>query len=212
LNLVLKDNPLKKNVRTDGQLSSLKVSINGGTDLLCFPVSKTLYMRVSLPPSQHDCYQAPELFKKNAKFSRRADVFAAGVVFLELLTLQRPNCLCDDLYPGILDVNLPEVLLKCFSSSLDPDPQKRLQFKDLLILLRSQEGAAIGEMRLGSPTTIQDFDEVSADIRLMMPSSQYEYNSNIMSQLSSESFESSYQSSSVMMPEKKIKIKRDKCG
>jgi hypothetical protein len=59
-------------------------------------------------------------------------------------------------------------------------------------------------MRLGSPTTIQDFDEVRADIRLMMPSSQYEYNSNIMSQSSESYYESSYQSSSVMKPEKKI--------
>jgi serine/threonine protein kinase len=99
------------------------VSINGGTN----------------------CYQAPELFKKNAKFSRRADVFAAGVVFLEILTLQKPNSLWDDLYPGVLDVKLPAVLLKCFSSSLDPDPTKRIQFKELMVLLRSQEGTAIAE-------------------------------------------------------------------
>jgi serine/threonine protein kinase len=75
MNLVLKDNPINRNARnTDGSSSSSKVSINGGTG----------------------CYQAPELFKKNAKFSRRADVFAAGVVFLELLTLQKPNSLCPD--------------------------------------------------------------------------------------------------------------------
>jgi serine/threonine protein kinase len=55
-----------------------------------------------------NCYQAPELFKKNAKFSRRADVFAARVVFLELLTLQNPNILWDDLYPGILNVKLSQ--------------------------------------------------------------------------------------------------------
>jgi hypothetical protein len=83
------------------------------------------------------------LFNRNAKFSRRADVFAAGVIFLELLTLQRPNTLWDDLYPGILDVNLPAVLLKCFSSSLDPEPAKRMQFTDLLELLRSQDGNKI---------------------------------------------------------------------
>jgi serine/threonine protein kinase len=140
------------------QLSSSKVSINGGTS----------------------CYQAPELFKKKAKFSRRADVFAAGVVFLELLTLQKPNNLWDDLYPGILDVKLPAVLLKCFSNSLDPDPEKRMHFKDLLVLLRSQEGIAIGELELGSPETKYMFDEVAADLRLMMPSSQYNYESNSM--------------------------------
>jgi serine/threonine protein kinase len=135
------------------------VSINGGTN----------------------CYQAPELFKKNAKFSRRADVFAAGVVFLEILTLQKPNSLWDDLYPAILDVKLPAVLLKCFSSSLDPDPTKRIQFKELLVLLRSQEGTAIRELELGNPASKYTFDEVEADMRLLMPSSQYNYNSKVMS-------------------------------
>jgi serine/threonine protein kinase len=93
------------------------------------------------------------LFKRNAKFSRRADVFAAGVVFLELLTLHKPNSLWDDLYPGILNVKLPDVLLKCFSSSLDPDPEKRMHFTEHLVLLRSQDGVAIGELELGSPTS-----------------------------------------------------------
>jgi serine/threonine protein kinase len=59
LNLVLKTNPIGEN--SNNSSSSSKVSINGGTN----------------------CYQAPELFKRNAKFSRRADVFAAGIIFLE---------------------------------------------------------------------------------------------------------------------------------
>jgi serine/threonine protein kinase len=147
----LKENPISRNSELSSSSSpSSKVSINGGTN----------------------CYQAPELFKKNAKFSRRADVFAAGVVFLELLTLQKPNTLWDDLYPGILKVKLPAVQLKCFSSSLDPDPGKRIQFKDLLVLLRSQDGNAIGELELGSPASKFKFDEVAADILLMMLSSQ----------------------------------------
>jgi serine/threonine protein kinase len=154
LNLVLKDNPINSN--SDNGLSSTKVSINGGTS----------------------CYQAPELFKRNAKFSRRADVFAAGIIFLELLTLQMPNSLWDDLYPGILDVKLPAVLLKCFSDSLDPNPCKRKQFTDLLVLLRSQGGTEIGELELGSPASKYTFDEVAADIRLMMPSSQYGYDTS----------------------------------
>jgi serine/threonine protein kinase len=152
--LVLKDNPINRN--SDNSSSSSKVSINGGTS----------------------CYQAPELFKRNAKFSRRADVFAAGVIFLELLTLQKPNTLWDDLYPGILNVKLPAALLKCLSSSLDPDPGKRIQFKDLLVLLRSQDGISIGELEMGSSTTKHTFDEVGADIRLMMPSSQYGYDTS----------------------------------
>jgi serine/threonine protein kinase len=157
MNLVLKDNPINRNASiTDASSSSSMVSINGGTH----------------------CYQAPELFKKNAKFSRRADVFAAGIVFLELLTLQKPNTLWDDLYPGILKVKLPTVLLNCFSSSLDPDPMKRMQFMELLVLLRGQEGTAIRELELGNPASKYMFDEVAADLRLMMPSSQYKYDSS----------------------------------
>jgi serine/threonine protein kinase len=124
------------------------------------------------------CYQAPELFKKYAKFSRSADVFAAGVVFLELLTLQRPNSLWNDLYPGILEVKLPVALLKCISSSLDPDSEKRMNFTELLVLLRSHDGTAIGELELGSPADKYTFDEVAADIRLMMPSSHYDHESS----------------------------------
>jgi hypothetical protein len=55
-----------------------------------------------------------------------------------------------------------------------------MQFKDLLVLLRSQEGTAIRDMELGSPASKFSFDEVAADIRLMMPSSQYDYESSIM--------------------------------
>jgi serine/threonine protein kinase len=173
LNLVLKDKPIYRT--SDISSSSSKVSINGGTI----------------------CYQAPELFKKNAKFSRRADVFAAGVVFLELLTLQKPNYLWDDLYPGILNVKLPAALLKCLSSSLDPDPGKRMQFKDLLVLLRSQDGITIGELELGSPAAKYTFDEVDADISLMMPSSQYDYEGSSGNQSESMSdVEGNYISSS----------------
>jgi serine/threonine protein kinase len=117
------------------------------------------------------------LFKRHAKFSRRADVYAAGVVFLELLTLQKPNTLYDDLYPMILEVKLPEILLKCISGSLHPDPEKRIHFTDLLAVLRNRDGNAIKEMTLGSPVTRLTFDAVAADIRLLMPSSKYDYDS-----------------------------------
>jgi serine/threonine protein kinase len=153
----LKNNSINRNAPSaDCQQSSSNVTINGGTS----------------------CYQAPELFRRDAKFSRRADVFAAGVVFLEILTLQKPNTLWDDLYPGILKVKLPAVLLKCFSKSLDSDHTKRMQFKDLLVLLRSKDGTAIGELELGNTDSKYMFDEVEADIRLLMPSSQYSYKSS----------------------------------
>jgi hypothetical protein len=88
-------------------------------------------------------------------------------------------------------VKLPAVLLKCLSSSLDPDPRKRIQFKDLLVLLRSQDGISIGELELGSPAAKYTFDEVAADIRLMMPSSQYSYDSRSGNQSESHYISSS---------------------
>jgi serine/threonine protein kinase len=178
--LVLKDSPITRIAgKADNKSSSTKVSINGGTH----------------------CYQAPELFKRKAKFSRRADVFAAGVVFLELLTLQKPNSLYDDLYPGILKIKLPAVLLKCFSVTLNPDPAKRIQFTELLEILRSQDGKEMREMELGSPATRLRFDEVAADIRLMMPSSKYNYDISDSSRGNMNSFEIFSQSSNVA-PEK----------
>jgi serine/threonine protein kinase len=181
--LVLKDNPKNRIAGQAGnKSSSTKVSINGGTT----------------------CYQAPELFKRKAKFSRRADVFAAGVVFLELLTLQKPNNLYYDLYPGILKIKLPAVLLKCFSVTLNPDPAKRVQFTELLEMLRSQDGGAIREMELGSPATRLNFDEVAADIRLMMPSSEYNYDISDSSSIKMNSFESLPQNSKVV-PAKTIR-------
>jgi serine/threonine protein kinase len=63
----LKDTPINRNLGlTDHQEASSKVAINGGAV----------------------CYMAPELFKRKAKFSRKADVYAAGVIFLEILTLK----------------------------------------------------------------------------------------------------------------------------
>jgi hypothetical protein len=70
-------------------------------------------------------------------------------------------------------VKLPAVLLKCFSTSLDPDPSRRIQFKELLVLLRIQEGTEIRELELGNPASKYMFDEVAADMRLLIPSSKY---------------------------------------
>jgi hypothetical protein len=69
-----------------------------------------------------------------------------------------------------------------------------MQFKDILVLLQSHDGTAIGALELGNPATKSTFNKVEADIRLMMPSSQYSYNSNVNSH---QSEESSYISSSV---------------
>jgi hypothetical protein len=46
------------------------------------------------------------------------------------------------------------------------------------VLLRSQEGLKIRDLELGSPATRFTFDDVAADMRLMMPSSRYGYDSS----------------------------------
>jgi serine/threonine protein kinase len=149
----LKDSPVKKDLNGADGNQSTKVKINGGTS----------------------CYMAPELFTRKAKFSRKSDVFAAGVVFLELITLQKPNTLYDDLWPGILNVKLPFALLQCVASTLDEDPENRMHFTDLIALLRSRDGEAIKEMELGIHGPEIGFDEVEADLRLLMPSSRYDF-------------------------------------
>jgi hypothetical protein len=81
--------------------------------------------------------------------------------------------LYDDLWPGIMQVGLPKALLKCFASTLDGDPENRILFTDLLELLRSTDGCAITCMKLGLQDLELSFDEVEADLRLLMPSSRY---------------------------------------
>jgi serine/threonine protein kinase len=94
-------------------MNSVKVDVKGGTR----------------------CYQAPELFKRKAKFSRKADVFASGVIFLELLTMQGPKELSSNWWPRILGFKLPPVLLKCLEASLTEDPADRKYFEELQLLL-----------------------------------------------------------------------------
>jgi serine/threonine protein kinase len=97
-------------------MSSVKVDVKGGTR----------------------CYQAPELFKRKAKFSRKDDVYSSGVIFLELLTLDGPSELYDEWWPRILDLKqLPDALLKCLECSLDDDPANRICFEDLVVLITS---------------------------------------------------------------------------
>jgi serine/threonine protein kinase len=163
LYLVLKDNPMnRRNPVLGDQQASTKVPINGGTICYQAPVSNFVFLIKK------------ELFSWKAMFTRKADVFAAGVIFLELLTLQKPNRLYDDLYPHILEVGLPPALLQCFSNTLEEDPTKRMHFSELFELLKSKDGTAIKAMELGDSAT--GFDEVEADLRLLMPSSQYQYN------------------------------------
>jgi hypothetical protein len=100
---------------------------------------------------------------RKAKFSRKADVFASGVLFLEMLTLDKPNELYDEWWPRILDVKLPKVLLKCIEGSLDENPANRIHFDALVILISSGRGSIV-EMKdfvLGERSVNADFAEIA---------------------------------------------------
>jgi hypothetical protein len=64
----------------------------------------------------------------------------------------------------------------------------RMHFTELLELLRSQEGAEIKDMTLGDPASNFEFDEVAADLKLLMPSSRYEFSSSGRSEGSSSKY------------------------
>jgi hypothetical protein len=77
------------------------------------------------------CYQAPELFKMEAKFTRKCDVYAAGVVFLEIVTMRPPSDLVNTFTPKIFGKGLPGCIENCVKSSLSQDPKDRRHFFDL---------------------------------------------------------------------------------
>jgi serine/threonine protein kinase len=85
-------------------------------------------------------YMAPELAKKGRhKFTKRADLFAAGIVFLEVITLKGPKDLYEDYFPAILEYsNVDSSIRSCLSQMLDVDPAKRSSFTAIRALL--QEG------------------------------------------------------------------------
>jgi serine/threonine protein kinase len=83
----------------------------------------------------------------HAKFTKKADVFAAGVIFLELIALASPNTLYDVLWPRILEIPLPPALKEILRKSLAEAPQKRTgSFDELLLILRSNEEVVVGEL------------------------------------------------------------------
>lgn len=75
-------------------------------------------------------YMAPELAKRvKHKFTKRADLFAAGIVFLEVITLKGPKDLYEKYYPMILkDVNVDSSIRSCLAQMLDADPANRSSF------------------------------------------------------------------------------------
>jgi hypothetical protein len=68
-----------------------------------------------------------------------SDLFAAGIVFLEVITLKRPKDLYEDYFPTILEnSNVDGAIRSCLSQMLDAGPAKRSSFTAIRALL--QEG------------------------------------------------------------------------
>jgi serine/threonine protein kinase len=82
-------------------------------------------------------YMAPELAKRGKhKFTKRADLFAAGIVFLEVSTLKGPKDLYETHFPTILeDSNVDGSIRSCLLQMLDADPAKRSSFTAIRALL-----------------------------------------------------------------------------
>lgn len=115
----------------DGASNTSNVAFNGGT--------------------RH--YQAPELFLKAAKFTKKCDLFAAGVIFLEIITLRSPIDLYDEFWPLILGQGLPSGLEEVLTSSLEEDPALRTSFEDIY-----QKLLPLGE-------TISNFATANKDLK-----------------------------------------------
>jgi serine/threonine protein kinase len=81
----------------------------------------------------------------HAKFSKKADVFAAGIIFLELISLSPPNTLYQVLWPRIVkEVPLPQGLKEILTKSLAESPERRTgSFDELLLMLRRSEETAV---------------------------------------------------------------------
>jgi serine/threonine protein kinase len=99
----------------------------------------------------------------HAKFSKKADVFAAGIIFLELIALSSPSKLYTVLWPSVLEVPLPPALKEILSKSLAEELEARTgSFDELLMILRSDDGKIIGEL--------SDEKDLSFDISSMTKS------------------------------------------
>jgi serine/threonine protein kinase len=104
---------------------------------------------------------------QQAKFSKKADVFAAGIIFLELITLSSPSTLYKDTWPHILNISLPLALREILNMSLAADPESRTgSFDEILLVLRSDEGKIIGELSEDVDLSI----DISPRVEVLLPS------------------------------------------
>lgn len=84
-------------------------------------------------------YLAPELWQKFPKFSKKCDVFACGVIMLELITLKKPKGLTEDEWPSIMGTDIAGALKLFLSATLDNDPKLRKTFTELRALWKDHE-------------------------------------------------------------------------
>lgn len=85
-------------------------------------------------------YQAPELYTRKKRFTKKCDVFSAGVIFLELISLSRPTSLYEKLWPSIIGQGLVMAMEDCLKLCLDADPTNRGSFQQLYeILIANKE-------------------------------------------------------------------------
>jgi serine/threonine protein kinase len=104
---------------------------------------------------------------QQAKFSKKADVFAAGIISLELITLSSPSTLYKDIWPHVLHVTLPPTLKEILNMSLAADPESRTgSFDELMLILRSDEGKIIGELSEDADLSI----DIASGVEVLLPS------------------------------------------
>jgi hypothetical protein len=113
--------------------------------------------------------KAPELWNPTAKFTSKADVFAAGVVFLELMSMHPPNTLYSELWPNVLELAMPRALFLSLTGTLDIDPAKRSTFAELFIMLSGEEGKKIADQ--DNEVDAAEFYDVSGRIQDFLDSS-----------------------------------------
>jgi len=99
-------------------------------------------------------YKAPELHVMNAKFTKKCDVYAAGIVYMELITLKKPSALYQNqVWKLMIGKGLPKSLETLLEKSLAQDPKERLHFKELFKLLLD-DGATISNLEDSSVSKI----------------------------------------------------------
>lgn len=89
-------------------------------------------------------YLAPELLVKGCKFTKSCDVFACGIIMMELILMRSARDLYQDMWPKILDTkdsdglwvgSMREMATNFLSQCLDRDPARRSNFDELYAIL-----------------------------------------------------------------------------